>query len=82
MIDLRPELERILPPERILDRPIDVAAYASDASFYGSCRARPAAGIDRRGARAFSPARAAAGADDLPRRRTSLSGQAISDRCW
>jgi len=31
---LRPELERILPPGRILDRPIDVAAYASDASFY------------------------------------------------
>ena len=34
MTPLRPELERILPPERILDRPIDVAAYASDASFY------------------------------------------------
>ena len=34
MNDLRRELETILPPERILDRPIDVAAYASDASFY------------------------------------------------
>ena len=80
MTDLRPELERILPPERILDRPIDVAAYASDASFYRLVpRAvlRPESIAEVRAIFALSRRRRvpmtfrAAG--------TSLSGQAITD---
>jgi D-lactate dehydrogenase len=78
--DLRPDLERILPPERILDRPIDVAAYASDASFYRLVpRAvlRPESIAEVREIFALSRRRRvpmtfrAAG--------TSLSGQAITD---
>jgi len=78
--DLRPELERILPPHRILDRPIDLAAYASDASFYRLVpRAvlRPESIAEVRAIFALSHRRRvpmtfrAAG--------TSLSGQAISD---
>ena len=80
MTDLRARLERILPAGRILDRPIDVAAYASDASFYRlvpRAVVRPESIEEIRRIFAFShEARIpvtfrAAG--------TSLSGQAITD---
>jgi D-lactate dehydrogenase len=77
---LRTDLETILPADRILDRPIDVAAYASDASFYRLVpRAvlRPESIDEVRAIFAFSKRTRipvtfrAAG--------TSLSGQAITD---
>jgi D-lactate dehydrogenase len=78
--DLRRDLEAILPADRILDRPIDVEAYASDASFYRlvpRAVVRPESVDDVRALFAYSQrARIpmtfrAAG--------TSLSGQAITD---
>ena len=33
-MSLRERLEEILPPDEILDRPIDLVAHAADASFY------------------------------------------------
>ena len=80
MTELRRDLEAFLPPERILDRPIDVAAYASDASFYRlvpTAVLRPESIDEVRAIFAYSHrARIpvtfrAAG--------TSLSGQAITD---
>lgn len=80
MNDLRRDLEAILPADRILDRPIDVEAYASDASFYRlvpRAVVRPASIDDVRAIFAYSQrARIpmtfrAAG--------TSLSGQAITN---
>ncbi len=80
MNDLRRDLEAILPADRILDRPIDVEAYASDASFYRlvpRAVVRPESIEDVRAIFAYSQrARIpmtfrAAG--------TSLSGQAITD---
>jgi D-lactate dehydrogenase len=80
VIDLRPELERILPPERILDRPIDVAAYASDASFYRLVpRAvlRPESIAEVR--EIFALSRRLRVPMTFRAAGTSLSGQAISD---
>ena len=81
MTELRRDLEAFLPPERILDRPIDVAAYASDASFY---RLVPRAvlrpeSIDEVRA-IFALVRIAARIPVTFRAAgTSLSGQAITD---
>ena len=33
-VGLRADLERIVAPERVLSRPVDLVMYASDASFY------------------------------------------------
>ena len=80
MTDLGTKLRTLLPPARVLDRPIDVAAYASDASFYRLVpRAvlRPESIEEVRRIFAFSHRERipltfrAAG--------TSLSGQAITD---
>ena len=80
MTDLRTDLETFLPADRILDRPIDVAAYASDASFYRLVpRAvlRPESIADVRAIFAYS--RRARIPVTFRAAGTSLSGQAISD---
>lgn len=77
---LRRHLERIVPAERVLTRPIDLAAWASDASFY-----RPvpkavvlAASIDE--VRALLRYAREAGLPITFRASgTSLSGQAVTD---
>ena len=80
MNSLRAELEAFLRPDQILDRPIDRAAYASDASFYRLVPrvvVRPGSLDEIRRLFAFSKQQRipltfrAAG--------TSLSGQAITD---
>jgi D-lactate dehydrogenase len=77
---LRVDLENILPPDRILDRPIDVAAYASDASFYRlvpQAVLRPESIDEVRAIFAFS--RKARIPVTFRAAGTSLSGQAITD---
>jgi D-lactate dehydrogenase len=77
---LRADLEKLLPPDRILDRPIDVAAYASDASFYRLVpRAvlRPESIDEVRAIFAYS--RKARIPVTFRAAGTSLSGQAITD---
>jgi D-lactate dehydrogenase len=77
---LRRDLETILPPERILDRPIDVAAYASDASFY---RLVPRAVLRPESIEEVRAIFALSRRSRIPvtfrAAGTSLSGQAITD---
>jgi D-lactate dehydrogenase len=80
MTGLRWKLEEILPPRRILDRPIDRAAYASDASFYRLeplVVVRPESIEEVRGL--FTLARAERLPLTFRAAGTSLSGQAITD---
>jgi D-lactate dehydrogenase len=78
--ELRRDLEAILPPERILDRPIDVAAYASDASFY---RLVPRAVLRPESIEEVRAIFALSRRSQIPvtfrAAGTSLSGQAITD---
>jgi D-lactate dehydrogenase len=77
---LRADLETILPADRILDRPIDVAAYASDASFY---RLVPRAVLRPESIEEvcsiFAFSRKAGIPVTFRAAGTSLSGQAITD---
>jgi D-lactate dehydrogenase len=77
---LRRELERIAAPERVLDRPLDRIAFASDASFY---RLIPKAVVLTRTvdevAALFRLARATKIPLTLRAAGTSLSGQAVTD---
>lgn len=77
---LRSALERIAAPERVLDRPIDRIAFASDASFY---RLVPRAVVLARSvdevAALFRLAREAKFPVTLRAAGTSLSGQAVTD---
>ena len=80
MTQLRADLETFLPPDRILDRPIDVAAYASDASFYRlvpRAVVRPESIDEIRAIFAYS--RKARIPVTFRAAGTSLSGQAITD---
>ena len=80
MTQLRSDLETFLPPDRILDRPIDVAAYASDASFYRlvpRAVVRPESIDEIRSIFAYS--RKARIPVTFRAAGTSLSGQAITD---
>ena len=78
--DLRSALERIAAPERVLDRPIDRIAFASDASFY---RLIPKAVVLTRSvdevADLFRLARETKVPVTLRAAGTSLSGQAVTD---
>ncbi len=77
---MRKALEEFLNPDQILDRPIDRAAYASDASFYTLVPrviVRPRSIDDVRGIFRFS--RAARVPVTFRAAGTSLSGQAVTD---
>ena len=78
--ELRAELEAILPGERLLTRPLDLIAHASDASVYRlipRAVVRPTTIADVQGLFRFSRAH------DVPlvfrAAGTSLSGQAVTD---
>ncbi len=77
---LRAALERIAAPERVLDRPIDRIAFASDASFY---RLIPKAVVLAQAvdevAALFRLARETRIPVTLRAAGTSLSGQAVTD---
>lgn len=77
---LRAALEEFLQPEQILDRPVDLAAYASDASFY---RLVPLAVVRPKSTdevrRLFEVSRRLSIPMTFRAAGTSLSGQAISD---
>lgn len=77
---LRSALERIAAPERVLDRPIDRIAFASDASFY---RLIPKAVVLTKSvdevAELFRFARETKVPVTLRAAGTSLSGQAVTD---
>ncbi|MFN7986409.1 MAG: FAD-binding and (Fe-S)-binding domain-containing protein [Thermoanaerobaculia bacterium] len=77
---LRASLERIVAPERVLDRPIDRIAFASDASFY---RLIPKAVVLAQSvdevAGLFRLARETKVPVTLRAAGTSLSGQAVTD---
>ncbi|HMM34781.1 MAG TPA: FAD-binding and (Fe-S)-binding domain-containing protein, partial [Thermoanaerobaculia bacterium] len=77
---LRAALERIAAPERVLDRPIDRIAFASDASFY---RLIPKAVVLTKSvdevAELFRLARETKVPVTLRAAGTSLSGQAVTD---
>jgi D-lactate dehydrogenase len=77
---LRRDLERIVAPERILTRPIELVMYASDASFY---RLMPKAVVLADGLEEVSALFAYSRSSGVPMTfraaGTSLSGQAQSD---
>jgi D-lactate dehydrogenase len=80
MNSLRAELEAFLRPDQILDRPIDRAAYASDASFYRlvpQAVVRPGSLDDVR--KLFALSRRQRIPLTFRAAGTSLSGQAITD---
>ncbi len=77
---MRQALEQFLKPDQILDRPIDRAAYASDASFYTltpQVIVRPRSIDEVRGVFRFS--RSARVPVTFRAAGTSLSGQAVTD---
>jgi len=78
--DLRPSLAAIVGPERVLDRPVDLVAFASDASFY---RLIPKAVVFAGDAEEVRALFRLSHARRLPMTfraaGTSLSGQAVSD---
>lgn len=77
---LRTALERIAEPERVLDRPIDRIAFASDASFYRLIpRAVVLAQSVEEVAALFRLARETKIPVTLRAAGTSLSGQAVTD---
>jgi D-lactate dehydrogenase len=77
---LRPSLETIVAPDRILDRPVDRVAFAADASFY---RLIPKAVVFAQDVAEIQGLFRFSQAAKLPltfrAAGTSLSGQAISD---
>jgi D-lactate dehydrogenase len=78
--ELRKRLEQVLAPAQILDRPIDRAAYASDASFYTlvpQVVVRPRSIDDVR--RIFRVSRDTGVPLTFRAAGTSLSGQAVTD---
>lgn len=79
-IALRRQLEAIIPADRVLTRPLDIAAYASDASFY---RPVPRAVVLAAGVAEVRALLRFARAEGLPltfrAAGTSLSGQAVTD---
>ena len=77
---LRAALERILPADRVLDRPIERIAFASDASFYRLIpRAVVLASTVDEVAGLFRFARETKVPVTLRAAGTSLSGQAVTD---
>ena len=77
---LHDRLHGIVPPARVLTRPIDLVAFASDASFY---RLVPRAVVLASGVDEIRALFAASRAQRVPMTfraaGTSLSGQAITD---
>jgi len=79
-VSLREGLQEILPPDEILDRPIDLVAHAADASFY---RLVPRAVVRPRSLADIQQLFALCRRERIPltfrTAGTSLSGQAITD---
>jgi D-lactate dehydrogenase len=79
-VGLRPALERIVDPERVLTRPIDLIAWASDASFY---RLIPQAVVQAKSLEEIRSLFSFSRQHRIPMTfrsaGTSLSGQSISD---
>jgi D-lactate dehydrogenase len=79
-VSLRERLEEILPPDEILDRPIDLVAHAADASFY---RLVPRAVVRPRDVADVQALFAFCRREKTPMTfrtaGTSLSGQAVTD---
>ena len=77
---LRAALERIVPADRVLDRPVDRVAFASDASFYRLIpKAVVLAASAEEVAALFRLARETKVPVTLRAAGTSLSGQAVTD---